>query len=171
MSHLTPRLWCDVGMSSDAGTPDPAHRSSATEIDQVQRLDRLAETARRTGRQDDQDTLWRETFGLDRWWCVPLETGEGGWAPAAGQIAGVNSLFVFSSRQRARRFAIDQGILAPDDPFEGAPTLPAELVRQMPTYAAAGIQALMVDVHRGGYFLPVEQVGTSWEQLRGTATD
>lgn len=164
-------MWCDGGMSSDSGPHDPTHRSSEEEIDQVKNLDRLADTARRTGKQGDQDALWRETFGLDRWWCVPVETAEGGWAPAAGQIEGVNTLFVFSTRQRARRFAIDQQILGSDDPFEGAPTLPVDLVRSAPTYVAAGVQALMIDAHRSGYFLPMEQVGSYWEQLRGPLSE
>ena len=83
--------------------------------------------------------------------------------------AGVEvlSLFAFSTEQRARRFAIEQNILAAEGEFQGAPTRPVDIVRNASTYSASGVEAIMIDGHRTGHFLPMQNLGRYWEQLCG----
>jgi hypothetical protein len=169
MTHhaATPDHDAETQLEESWSPAGPSVRSTSSELDQVWNLDRLSNAARRSKKESDQDKLWRATFGLDRWWCVPIDSGDGHWAPAAGEIRGVNTLFAFSTEQRARRFAIEQNILAAEGEFQGAPTRPVDIVRNASTYIASGVEAIMIDGHRTGHFLPMQNLGRYWEQLCG----
>lgn len=165
-------------MSNDAPYPEPprdgaaepsTHEVSAAEaeLDRVAGLDRLAAQARKSRRDTDRIALWQATFDLDRWWFIP-RGGEGGWAPAAGPVDNVVMLFAFSSANRARRCAIDQGLVRATDPFNAMAMAPADVVRSVGTYVSAGVQALMMDIHTSGYFTPMQDLPALWKQVRGS---
>ena len=111
--------------------------------------------------------FWGVVQGTKEFLPHLIDSGDGHWAPAAGEIRCVNTLFAFSTEQRARRFAIEQNILAAEGEFQGAPTRPVDIVRNASTYIASGVEAIMIDGHRTGHFLPMQNLGRYWEQLCG----
>ena len=71
--------------------------------------DRLHAMTRNRGDQDTITALWKVGFALPRWWFLPAGP-EGSVAPAAAEIEGVMMLLGFTSSERARHFAVEQGL-------------------------------------------------------------
>ncbi|HET8601203.1 MAG TPA: hypothetical protein VFL99_12815, partial [Segeticoccus sp.] len=110
--------------------------------------------------------LWDETFGLERWWFVPM--GEPGqWTPAATPIQGQNMLLGFTTRERALDFAQTQGFVADEQVIDQLAMSPADVVAHVTDYESSGIEALIMDADTTGYFAPLEHLPKMWSQLQG----
>ncbi|MGO0575191.1 hypothetical protein [Ornithinimicrobium panacihumi] len=109
--------------------------------------------------------LWRATMGLPHWWFVAV--GDPGQeSPAAATIDGQLMLLAFTNSERARHFAVQNGMIAPDQDLSAIALPPHEVVDTAGSYANAGIAGLMFDPHLSGYFIPSEQLPVVWEAVR-----
>lgn len=109
---------------------------------------------------DDQvgmAALWRVTMGLEHWWFIAVgEPGEE--SPAAAEIDDQLMLLSFTDSERARHFAVQQGMIGPEDHLSAIALRPDEVVEAAEEYLAAGIDGLMFDPHISGYFIPSGQL-------------
>lgn len=129
--------------------------------------DRLA--AQVSGPEDHvgMTALWRLTMGLDHWWFIAVgETGKE--SPAAADIQGQLMLLTFTTSERARDFAVSQGMIAEDEDLRAIALSPAEVVASSESYLGAGIQGLMFDPHISGFYIPSEQLPVVWDAVTST---
>ncbi|MGB5950974.1 MAG: hypothetical protein WBG57_00495 [Ornithinimicrobium sp.] len=110
--------------------------------------------------EDDQvgiAALWRTTMHLDHWWFIAVgEPGEE--SPAAAEIDDQLMLLTFTDSDRARHFAVQQEMIAPEDHLGAIALPPVEVVDTASAYQEAGIDGLMFDPHISGYYIPSEQL-------------
>lgn len=105
--------------------------------------------------------LWRATMALPHWWFIAVGE-EGLESPAAAEIDGQLMLLTFTNAERARHFAVQNGMIAPDDDLQAIALPPSEVVESAEIYEGAGIGGLMFDPHLTGYFIPSEQLPIVW---------
>ncbi|MFC6421965.1 hypothetical protein [Ornithinimicrobium tianjinense] len=156
--------------------PEPASEptSSATQPTEVA-VDPLlppAETetdllaARVEGPEDHagMTELWRATMALPQWWFVAVGE-QGRESPAAASIDGQLMLMTFTNAERARHFAVQNGMISPSEDLRAIALAPEEVVRSAEAYTAAEIAGLMFDPHLSGYFIPSEQLPVVWTAI------
>lgn len=156
-------VWSDEGMT-DPTDPTPADEDSGAAVDPTEasapaesETDRLV--AEISGPQDQvgMAALWRVTMGLQHWWFIAVgDPGEE--SPAAAEIDDQLMLLAFTDSERARHFAVQQGMIAPQDHLSAIALTPDDVVDSADDYAAAGIDGLMFDPHLSGYFIPSDQL-------------
>ncbi|MGC5583352.1 hypothetical protein [Ornithinimicrobium sp. W1665] len=112
--------------------------------------------------------LWRETMGLEHWWFIAVGE-EGQESPAAAQIAGQMMLLTFTNAERARHFAVQNGMIDADEDLRAIALPPPEVVQSDDAYVQAGIAGLMFDPHLTGYFMPSEQLSVVWNAIRSSS--
>lgn len=126
-----------------------------------------------TGPEDQvgMTALWRLTMDLEHWWFIAVgEEGSGLESPAAAVIESQLMLMTFTTAERARQFAVDNGMIQPEDDLRAIALPPLEVVESAQTYQEAGIGGLMFDPHIAGYFIPTEQLPVVWDAVHSTAT-
>ncbi|SNC61225.1 hypothetical protein SAMN05445756_0438 [Kytococcus aerolatus] len=128
--------------------------------------DRLHALTRDNADREAITALWRTAFAMPRWWFLPAGP-EGQVAPAAAEIEGAMMLLGFSSSERARHFAVEQGMLDPEEPADLLAREPRDVVLGAADFMTAGIQGLVMDVHLSGWFAPFEQLGPMWRLATG----
>jgi hypothetical protein len=134
--------------------PQPAEALPAPEESETDRL-----VAQISGADDQvgMAALWRVTMGLEHWWFIAVgEPGEE--SPAAAEIDDQLMLLSFTDSERARHFAVQQGMIGPADHLSAIALRPDEVVEAADDYVAAGIDGLMFDPHISGYFIPSSQL-------------
>ena len=75
-------------------------------------------------------------------------------------------LLTFTSAERARHFAVQNGMVAPDEDLRAIALPPEEVVDAAEAYQSADVTGLMFDPHLIGYFIPCEQMPVVWDALR-----
>ncbi|GAB3824663.1 hypothetical protein [Kribbella italica] len=116
--------------------------------------DVLAEAVGADPSTANQEKLWSATFSLERWWFV--QRGE----PDNPQpFVGVNNdqpfLMAFTTAERARGFAVANGLAAAGDEVEVLALTPTDAVAQAPVWLQQGIAAITFDHGTSGYFAPL----------------
>ena len=132
--------------------------------------DRLHAMTRNRADQDTITALWKVGFALPRWWFLPAGP-EGSVAPAAAEIEGVMMRLGVTSSERARHFAVEQGMIDPEQPADLLAKEPIEIVRGAGDFLTAGIKGVVMDVHISGWFAPFEGLGPMWRRATGTPLD
>lgn len=130
--------------------------------------DRLA--AQVTG-PDDQvgmTALWRLTMSLDHWWFIAVGE-EGLESPAAATIEDQLMVLTFTTADRARDFAVKNGMIGQEDDLRAIALPPREVIESADVYRQAGIGGLMFDPHIAGYFIPTGQLPVVWDAVYSTA--
>ncbi|MGB3829330.1 MAG: hypothetical protein WA962_11195 [Ornithinimicrobium sp.] len=130
---------------------------SDTPLPEESEIDRLV--AAISGEDDHvgMAALWRVTMGLEHWWFIAVgEPGEE--SPAAAEIDDQLMLLTFTDSERARHFAIAQGMIQPNDHLGAIALRPDEVVESADDYQEAGLDGLMFDPHISGYFIPSTQL-------------
>ncbi|SOC52411.1 hypothetical protein [Ornithinimicrobium cerasi] len=112
--------------------------------------------------------LWRATMALPHWWFVAVGD-EGSESPAAASIEGQLMLMTFTNGERARHFAVQNGMIAPTEELRAIALPPTDVVGSADAYRGAGIAGLMFDPHLSGYFIPSEQLPVVWEAIHADA--
>lgn len=111
--------------------------------------------------------LWRATMALPHWWFVAV--GEGAeQSPAAASIQGKLMLMTFTDAERARHFAVQNGMIDVTEDLQAIALAPVEVMESAPVYESAGIDGLMFDPHISGYFIPTAQLPIVWEAIHST---
>ncbi|WP_131104072.1 hypothetical protein [Ornithinimicrobium sufpigmenti] len=154
----------DAGEDATDGRPLSA---AGSDLPQSQ-TDRLA--AQVTG-PDDQvgmTALWRLTMSLDHWWFIAVGE-EGLESPAAATIEDQLMVLTFTAAERARDFAVKNGMIGPEEDLRAIALPPREVVESAETYREAGIGGLMFDPHIAGYFIPTGQLPVVWDAVYSTA--
>ncbi len=158
MASRTP-LWCDGEMME---TPEP-HAEANEPVDDANpspeesEIDRLVDRISGETDQVGIAALWRLTMNLEHWWFIAVgDPGEE--SPAAAEIDDQLMLLAFTDSDRARHFAVEQGMIAPGDHLGAIALRPGEVVDTASAYQEAGIAGLMFDPHISGYFIPSEQL-------------
>ncbi|MGI8946578.1 MAG: hypothetical protein ACR2FV_01055 [Ornithinimicrobium sp.] len=119
--------------------------------------DRLVAEISGPGDQVGMAALWRVTMGLNYWWFIAVgDPGEE--SPAAAEIDEQLMLLTFTDSERARHFAVQQGMIEPQDHLSAIALRPDEVVESADDYVAGGIDGLMFDPHLSGYFIPSTQL-------------
>lgn len=108
--------------------------------------------------------LWRATMGLQHWWFIAVGE-EGTESPAAAEIDGQLMLLTFTNAERARHFAVQNGMIGIDEDLRAIALAPDEVVDSADAYRTSGIAGLMFDPHLTGYFIPSEQLPVVWEAI------
>lgn len=146
------------------GTPPDASLETPAQTE----TDRLAASV--TGPEDQvgMTALWRLTMGLEHWWFIAVGE-EGLESPAAATIQDQLMLLTFTNAERARHFAVQNGMVAPTDDMRAIALPPREVVESAQTYSDAGIGGLMFDAHLAGYFIPSDQLPVVWDAVQATA--
>lgn len=158
-----------AGDVADAGGGGTAP-TSAVVPEPESETDLLA--AKVTGPDDHvgMTALWRLTMSLEHWWFIAV--GEDGMeSPAAATIDDQLMLLTFTTAQRARDFAVENGMIAADEDLRAIALPPREVVESAETYREAGIGGLMFDPHVAGYFIPTGQLPVVWDAVHSTADD
>lgn len=158
-----------AGPAGDGG-PDDTDGHEVVEVADVppSETDRLA--AQVTG-PDDQvgmTALWRLTMSLDHWWFIAVGD-EGLESPAAATIDDQLMVLTFTAAERARDFAVKNGMIGAEDDLRAIALPPLEVVKSADTYREAGIGGLMFDPHIAGYFIPTGQLPVVWDAVYSTA--
>jgi hypothetical protein len=121
---------------------------------EVTATDLLAEAVASEPNTANQEKLWKATFSLERWWFV--QRGEpDNPQPFVGVHDDQPFLMAFTSAQRARAFAVDNGLAGPDDEVLVLALTPADAVVQAPVWLQQGIAAITFDHGIAGYFAPL----------------
>lgn len=128
--------------------------------------------ARVTGPEDQigMTALWRLTMDLEHWWFIAVGD-EGEESPAAAVIQDQLMLLTFTTADRARQFAVDNGMIREEDDLRAIALTPVEVVESAQIYEESGIAGLMFDPHISGYFIPSEQLPVVWDAVRSTSTE
>lgn len=123
--------------------------------------------ARVQGPEDHEGmaALWRETMGLENWWFIAVGE-EGQESPAAAQIDEQMMLLTFTNAERARHFAVQNGMIEADEDLRAIALPPQEVVQSDDAYVQAGIAGLMFDPHLTGYYMPSGQLSVVWNAIR-----
>ena len=79
-------------------------------------------------------------------------------SPAAAEIDEQLMLLTFTDSERARHFALQQGMIQPNDHLNAIALRPDEVVESAQDYSEAGVDGLMFDPHISGYFIPSTQL-------------
>ncbi|GGK67612.1 hypothetical protein [Ornithinimicrobium pekingense] len=108
--------------------------------------------------------LWRATMGLPHWWFIAVGE-EGMESPAAAEIDGQLMLLTFTNAERARHFAVQNGMIGAADDLRAIALPPGEVVDSADAYRRSSIAGLMFDPHLTGYFIPSEQLPVVWEAV------
>lgn len=151
-----------AGTGDDAGAgavvPDDLLPPAETETDLL--------AARVEGPDDHagMTELWRATMALPHWWFIAVGD-EGMESPAAAEIDDQLMLLTFTNAERARHFAVQNGMIAADEDLRAIALPPAEVVASADAYRSSGIGGLMFDPHLTGYFIPSEQLPVVWEAI------
>ncbi|MGD8151096.1 hypothetical protein [Ornithinimicrobium sp. Y1694] len=109
--------------------------------------------------------LWRATMDLPHWWFIAVGD-EGMESPAAAVIDDHLMLMTFTNAERARHFAVQNGMIGADEHLQAIALPPQEIVDTADAYASADIAGLMFDPHLSGYFIPSTQLPVMWEAIR-----
>lgn len=159
----------DPQATGGGSTPGTTRLGQLSEPEETE-TDVLA--ARVTGPEDHggMTRLWRATMDLPHWWFVAVGDA-GSESPAAAQIDGQMMLLTFTGAERARHFAVQNEMVAPDEDLRAIALSPRELVDSSPTYADAGIAGLMFDPHLSGYFIPTDQLPVVWDAVHAASND
>ena len=144
--------------STDSLPQDPLLPPSETETDLL--------AARVEGPEDHSGMarLWQATMALQHWWFVAVGD-EGMESPAAATIDGQLMLLTFTNAERARHFAVQNGMVAPSEDLSAIALPPREVVDSADAYVSAGIAGLMFDPHLAGYFIPADQLPVVWDAV------
>ncbi|GAA1181246.1 hypothetical protein GCM10009584_24100 [Ornithinimicrobium humiphilum] len=128
--------------------------------------------ARVEGPEDQQGMteLWRATMALPHWWFIAVGD-EGTESPAAAEIDGQLMLLTFTNAERARHFAVQNGMIGVDEDLRAIALPPAEVVASGETYRVSGIGGLMFDPHLTGYFISSEQLPVVWDAISSQTGD
>jgi hypothetical protein len=113
--------------------------------------DALAEAVRTDPSTENQSKLWSATFALDRWWFVQRGEPENP-LPFVGVHRDQRFLMAFTSAQRARAFAIENGLVPADAEVVALALSPEAAVAQAPIWLQQGIAAITFDHGVSGYF-------------------
>lgn len=108
--------------------------------------------------------LWRATMGLEHWWFIAVGD-EGLESPAAAEIDGQLMLLTFTNSERARHFAVQNGMIGAEEDLRAIALSPGEVVDSADAYQSSGIAGLMFDPHLTGYFIPSEQLPVVWDAI------
>lgn len=144
--------------SGGGAATDPLLPPAETETDLL--------AARVEGPEDQagMTDLWRATMGLPHWWFVAVGE-EGAESPAAASIDDQLMLMTFTNSDRARHFAVQNGMIDPTEELRAIALPPREVVASADAYDHAGIAGLMFDPHLSGYFIPSAQLAVVWEAI------
>ena len=112
--------------------------------------------------------LWRLTMDLGHWWFIAVGD-EGQESPAAAVIQDQLMLLTFTTAERARHFAVENGMIREEDDLRAIALPPSEVVESAQVYQESGIGGLMFDPHIAGYFIPSEQLPVVWDAVHSTA--
>lgn len=116
--------------------------------------DALAQAVGADPSTTNQEKLWSATFSLERWWFV--QRGEpDNPQPFVGVHNDQPFLMAFTSAQRARAFAVANGLAAADDEVLVLALAPADAVAQSPIWLQQGIAAITFDHGTSGFFAPL----------------
>jgi hypothetical protein len=127
--------------------------------------DKLSEAVAADPSTANQEQLWTATFGLDRWWFV--QRGEpDNPQPFVGVHQDQPFLMAFTSAQRARGFAIENGLSAADAEVPVLALTPDDAVAQAPIWLRQGIAAISFDHGIAGYFAPLEHLPAIHSHVR-----
>ena len=151
----------DPGPSTTTGAGAPPARSET---------DELAEKVSGPDDREGMTQLWRATMDLGHWWFIAVGD-EGLESPAAAVIQDQLMLLTFTNAERARHFAVENGMIGADDDLRAIALSPGEVVESAGTYHDAGISGLMFDPHLSGYFIPAQQLPVVWDAVRGDAQE
>jgi hypothetical protein len=116
--------------------------------------DSLAEAVRTDPSTENQEKLWSATFSLERWWFVQRGSDDNP-QPFVGVHQDQPFLMAFTSAERAREFAVTNGIAAADEEVLVLALAPLEAVVQAPVWLQQGIAAITFDHGISGYFAPL----------------
>lgn len=130
--------------------------------------DRLARQVTGPDDQVGMTALWRLTMSLDHWWFIAVGE-EGLESPAAATIDDQLMVLTFTVADRARDFAVKNGMIGPEEDLRAIALPPREIVESAETYREAGIGGLMFDPHIAGYFIPTGQLPVVWDAVYSTA--
>ena len=130
--------------------------------------DALAEAVAADPSTANQEKLWAATFALERWWFV--QRGEpDNPQPFVGVHQDQPFLMAFTSAQRARGFAIENGLSPADVEVLVLALVPADAVAQAPIWLQQGIAAITFDHGISGYFAPLGNLPAILAHVRGGA--
>jgi hypothetical protein len=130
--------------------------------------DLLAEAVRTDPSTANQEKLWSATFSLERWWFV--QRGEPDHPqPFVGVHQDQPFLMAFTSAQRARDFAVANGLAGQDDEVGVLALTPADAVAQAPVWLQQGIAAITFDHGTSGYFAPLGNLPAIRSHIQGAA--
>lgn len=132
--------------------------------------DRLAAQVSGPDDQAGMTALWRLTMSLDHWWFIAVGE-EGLESPAAATIDDQLMVLTFTAAERARDFAVKNGMIGADEDLRAIALPPREVVESSETYREAGIGGLMFDPHIAGYFIPTGQLPVVWDAVYSTSDD
>jgi len=153
--------------ADDPESRQPVPPPSGVEASQTDLL-----AARVTGPEDHvgMTALWRLTMDLGHWWFIAVGD-EGQESPAAAVIQDQLMLLTFTTAERARHFAVENGMIREEDDLRAIALPPSEVVESAQVYQESGIGGLMFDPHIAGYFIPSEQLPVVWEAVHSTSED
>lgn len=153
-----------AGPGTDDVPTDPLLPPAQTETDLL--------AARVEGPEDQagMTALWRATMALPHWWFVAVGD-EGSESPAAASIDGQLMLMTFTNGERARHFAVQNGMVSPTEDLRAIALPPTDVVASADAYDSAGIAGLMFDPHLSGYFIPSEQLSVVWDAIHAGEAD
>jgi|SRR5882757_2211739 len=130
--------------------------------------DALAEAVRTDPSTVNQERLWTATFRLDRWWFV--QRGEpDNPQPFVGVHSDQPFLMAFTSAQRARGFAIENGLAEAEVEVPVLALAPQDAVAQAPVWLQQGIAAITFDHGISGYFAPLGNLPAIRSHVQGAA--
>jgi hypothetical protein len=130
--------------------------------------DVLAEAVRTDPSRENQTKLWSATFELDRWWFVQRGEPENP-QPFVGVHQDQPFLMAFTTAQRARGFAIENGLVAADAEVSVLALAPDDAVAQAPIWLQQGIAAITFDHGVSGFFAPLGNLPPIRAHVRGEA--
>ncbi len=120
--------------------------------------------------QEGMTALWRATMGLPSWWFIAV--GDPGLeSPAAAEIDDKLMLLTFTNSERARHFAVQNGMIRVDEDMRAISLTPSEVVASADVYRSAEIEGLMFDPHLTGYFISTEQLPVVWQAIAEAGDD
>jgi hypothetical protein len=148
--------------------PLPAEPTEPTGPIESTATDVLAEAVRTDPSPENQTKLWSATFDLDRWWFVQRGEPENP-QPFVGVHQDQPFLMAFTTAQRARGFAIENGLVAADAEVSVLALAPDDAVAQAPIWVQQGIAAITFDHGVSGYFAPLGNLPPIRAHVRGEA--
>lgn len=149
-----------VETPSSEGDPSAGHLLPPAETE----TDLLAARVEGPDDQTGMTDLWRATMALPHWWFVAVGE-EGAESPAAASIDDQLMLLTFTNADRARHFAVQNGMIEATEEMRAIALTPHDVVASADAYEQAGIAGLMFDPHLSGYFIPSAQLAVVWEAI------